>query len=1200
MLPPSKISEPIPGYFLKERIGVGGYGEVWSAQAPGDLSKAVKFVYGHFDDERAARELKALKRIKEVRHPFLLSLERIEIVDGQLIIVTELADMSLKDRYEQAHAEGADHIPRDELLSYLRDAADALDYMSDNFSLQHLDVKPENLLLVGKRVKVADFGLVKELQDVTASMMGGLTPVYASPEVFNGQPSQRSDQYSLAIVYQEMLTGVLPFPGKTAAQLASQHVHARPRLTSLPADDQPIIARALSKDPAQRFPSCRALIDALSGADKLSHDAAAGDGRLRGQEKPKSDTTPIRSRVVDTDHDWQRNGHRADSPAQSPNVKTLVIGEEPPQVAADERTTGVTQSAAAAGLPLPPTAPVVTAVDLAPVNLETAETPLRPTLFVGIGGTATRTLRHLRRHLHDRLGPATALPAMEMLLFDTDARGLYQATQGDSVTTLADAQTVVLPLRTARDYTGGAEKKITWLSRRWLYNIPRSLQTEGRRPLGRLALVDHSDLVFERLRAALTAITRPEAITATAAATRLEFASLVPRVFIVASLAGGTGGGMVLDVAYAVRTILAELGLQDDGVCGILAHSTDRNPTAADLAVANTYATLCEVHHFADLGCYPGDPASGIAPFSDGRGPFPHAYLVQLGDNLNDQQFDQATDVLASYLYLSTVTPAAAAFDACRNSPAGTAAHAALRTFGLARIGSTHTSLPALATELLCREVIARWRGMNQSAQPAAPPASLVEMATHPRPAAGPVPQHQVEPMAAAHAEQVEVGPQAMRQQIGRLVEQQLGGDPATLFANLRAGLEHDPPPPPSEYVNQTIAAINNIFGRISVEDSPTQQGPAPIECALEEDLKRFAAPKGAAVYDWVLSLVESPVARVAGAARAKQWYDAQLRAAEAQVSDQLREGQQEIVALEQGLRKAAAELAPRKRTFLGHRAQRIPAEMDSALVHLIGLRCQQATGRLLIKALRMIAAQLAKAGDQIADLQRELGRLAGEFAGESPWDAASVAGDTSVFDEVLRAVADNLRLRMVELVQQVDARIQAEFLDPQGGLRGAFERSDAKRPTLVAALRGEARAMILKTLKESRIDQALLGTSAEAEQPLARLRSCLDAARPLLNRCGGSQRLVAIVPEPAAQSPLCEALARAADPPATVVRDGDADLVLCYEVQDLWPPYVAARLVGDRGDLVQIAARLHTRTDVPWNELSLAVAPANVACAAS
>src|SRR5258705_901265 len=96
--PGAHRSEPIPGYQLRQRIGAGGYGEVWSAEATGQLVKAIKFVYGQMDETRAARELKSLNLIKGVRHPFLLSLERIEVVDDQLVIVTELADGSLKDR----------------------------------------------------------------------------------------------------------------------------------------------------------------------------------------------------------------------------------------------------------------------------------------------------------------------------------------------------------------------------------------------------------------------------------------------------------------------------------------------------------------------------------------------------------------------------------------------------------------------------------------------------------------------------------------------------------------------------------------------------------------------------------------------------------------------------------------------------------------------------------------------------------------------------------------------------------------------------------------------------------------------------------------------------------------------------------------------------------------------------------------------
>ncbi|MCA9211482.1 MAG: protein kinase, partial [Planctomycetales bacterium] len=199
--------QEVLGYKLRKRIGQGGYGEVWSAEAPGGILKAVKLVYGFHDEDRAIREQKSLARVKDLRHPFLLSLERIEVCYGRLIVVTELADMSLKDRFEDYRRKGNSGIPRNELLGYLKDAADALDYMHDAWSLQHLDVKPENFLIVGGHVKVADFGLVKELEDVQQSFMGGLTPLYASPELFDGTPTRFSDQYSLAIVYHEMLTG---------------------------------------------------------------------------------------------------------------------------------------------------------------------------------------------------------------------------------------------------------------------------------------------------------------------------------------------------------------------------------------------------------------------------------------------------------------------------------------------------------------------------------------------------------------------------------------------------------------------------------------------------------------------------------------------------------------------------------------------------------------------------------------------------------------------------------------------------------------------------------------------------------------------------------------------------------------------------------------------------------------------------------
>src|SRR5262249_51278139 len=232
--------------------------------------------------------------------------------------------------------------------------------------LQHLDIKPQNLLLVGGRIKVADFGLVKDLQGTSASATGGVTPIYAAPEAFDGRVSRSSDQYSLAIVYQEMLTGVRPFAGKSALQLAHQHINCPPALDALAPEDRVVMARALAKSPSERFGTCRDMIDALL------HALEAEPG-VSSSKPSRPVRTPLRAKL------------QFRSPTPSSVLAKETVLERPPAFEA----IGGTGAAKAVAV--------------------------RPTLFVGVGGLGGQAIRHLKRRLQVRFGDERRMPIFRVL-----------------------------------------------------------------------------------------------------------------------------------------------------------------------------------------------------------------------------------------------------------------------------------------------------------------------------------------------------------------------------------------------------------------------------------------------------------------------------------------------------------------------------------------------------------------------------------------------------------------------------------------------------------------------------------------------------------------------------------------------------------------------------------------------------------------
>ena len=267
----SYTDKQIGNYRIIEELARGSFGRVYKGVHI-FLSKrvvAIKVLQRMYLGSQKEREgfLQEAQFLELLKHPHILPIYDVGIDDGIPYFVAEYAPKgSLRDLLQQRYPH---LLSADEAVSILTQVGQALQHAHQQ-NIIHRDLKPENILFNAKGEAVlADFGIAVVLETARTSPVNVIgSPLYMAPEQFDGMLSKRSDQYALACIAYEMLTGRNPFLAPSAVAMALKHKMEQPIAptqfnTYLPVPVEQAILKAISKERSERYPDVAAFVAAL-------------------------------------------------------------------------------------------------------------------------------------------------------------------------------------------------------------------------------------------------------------------------------------------------------------------------------------------------------------------------------------------------------------------------------------------------------------------------------------------------------------------------------------------------------------------------------------------------------------------------------------------------------------------------------------------------------------------------------------------------------------------------------------------------------------------------------------------------------------------------------------------------------------------------------------------------------------------------
>lgn len=671
-------TEPIAGFRCIRRLGRSPHSETWLAHSEEGTEHVIKWLY-------EGASLKNYRKLTSYRHPFLHLWDKVEPQGTELLLLADWSEATLESMLrEQRTVEGT------ELLGYLKELAEALDYLHIKHRLFHGRLQPSQVGIQHGHVKLLDWGLVEPASLVDASW--SLSDLQrTAPEVLRGEMEAASDQFSLAVLYLEATTGKLPLDVASLPEFFLKRQGQVYDHRLVPAHLHQVLQKALAASPSDRFPTCAAFVKAL---EKAAIEKLVAPEPAQAKEAPMATFVKESSKA---EINWGSSPTKSLSSAETSPIPTMMIKS----LVAVEQDKNQRHP------------------DSAYLNLNTLVYQskvqsygiLTPTFILGIGKRGRAVLQELSLLFHQSYDGINMLPHIRLLALDEKKPENIPHYTNKPGELAPEHYYFFEPLTQGEKTRLVSDPDVN----HWLPADILNDEIEGLPGHTRLSLLRRQSALQERLKVECKTMLASESLHRSMQHTGQSIRQdLVPACYIVAGLDESISQGCLADLSYLLRGMIAEAGWGNGNVTGVL-FLPEASPSSNKQAGA--FACLTELNHYTQEKFFSANYGMGH-DFTYPHAPFDTAFFRKLTDVSKPEHLEVEFQETAYWLFRDISTELGSLRIASRQT---TSHHASDNTpwysHGATVLQSSFEALHQLVKKRLLGNFIKNWLAPNAEVQ---------------------------------------------------------------------------------------------------------------------------------------------------------------------------------------------------------------------------------------------------------------------------------------------------------------------------------------------------------------------------------------------------------------------------------------------------------------------------------------------------